>query len=168
MRNSRWKTGSHGFDDRRIGHAGKRRTCRADAWWWWWSAARRWWWSAALRRRGWSATLRGWWSATLRGWWSAALRGWWSAARRGWWSATRRRRESCLPRGARSTQLRAACQRPFVYTARGQPLVHTAYWHRTANFANVHRGTTVNHSVLRAQRLQRLTHGNITTNNATR
>ena len=38
---------------------------------------------------------------------------------------------------------------------------------RTANIANVHRGTTVNRSVLRAQRLQRLTHGNITTNNAT-
>jgi hypothetical protein len=36
-----------------------------------------------------------------------------------------------------------------------------------ANFANVHRGTRANRSVLRAQRLQRLTHGNFTTNNGT-
>ena len=44
----------------------------------------------------------------------------------------------------------------------GSPSFTRHIGNRTANFANVHRGTRANRSVLRAQRLQRLTHGNIT------
>lgn len=44
----------------------------------------------------------------------------------------------------------------------GGPSFTRPIGNRTANFANVHRGTRANPSVPRAQRLQRLTHGNIT------